>query len=211
MLELMVVMVIIAVLASMAFVSVGLLQKKARRVETSNLMSQLTAALTSYLEKWPTLGDKKPDDFRASPWSYLYSRPKSAGLGPFIELQLTRLIQAKGGNCSRVELANKATHIVDYFGNSSDNIISFAIFEGTAGTTRFAKAIEMRSSTGTPDKPKDDILYRYVSALSEATPSSEPGDAGKFVQVSKILGPWNDPLDAKMQDLDDPKLKSKIP
>ena len=86
MVELLIVVSIIAVLASMTMGVITLLQKKARKFETTNLMTQLGLAVTAYLEKNGVLGEGSAADFRAAPCEYLIHRSSRTVEGKSIEI-----------------------------------------------------------------------------------------------------------------------------
>lgn len=224
-LELLVVIAVIAVLAGMVLAASGIMRKSQKHLATTTMMGQIVVAMNNYLEKWPRLGDASANDFRQAPWQYLVVRPKRSGLDAFLEWPTARLAELNAGVISPAKSEKSATHLFDHFGTTSDNIISFTIIERGAGSARYARAIEMRSSAGTPTKRSDDIIYRFVSsldvtdaALSAAVAAKQtsysPLDAGKFVLVKPISpddaammsseGDWQDPLspnaDAHLED-----------
>jgi prepilin-type N-terminal cleavage/methylation domain-containing protein len=208
--ELLVVITIIAILGAMAMGVVSVLKKKGSRVATQKMMSELTVAMDHYLDRWPGLGDTKAADFRAAPWTYLFTRPKQTPIGPLIDLPMARLVLVSSGVCTAPPRQEKATHIVDYFGNGPDNVVNFSIIEGTANNNskaRYVKAMEMRSSAGTPWRGNDDIIYRFVNALDKETTTCRIGDCGRWIVVDKVIGEWTNPLDVKTNQLDDRELE----
>lgn len=216
MLELLVVVTIMAILAGGVMAMLGILKKQEKRFATKKMISEeIVCALNTYLGRWPTLGDTSAKDFRAAPWQYLYARARRTAGGEMTELPVHRLVKARAGGTTCEMAGNQAqgTHVVDYFGNGTDNILNFIVIEGGTGRTRYAKAIEIRSSAGTLTKDSDDILFRFVApgACDKATLSYNLGDAGKFVSVDKVMGKWTDPLDVTSAvSLDDADLQKEI-
>jgi len=198
MLELLVVMTIVAVLAGATFGVLGMLKRKANHLATRKMIAEeIVVAMNTYLAKWPALGDRSERDFRTAPWQYLFTRPKRTNMGELTFVSVKHLVKVGVGSktCETVQRHEQATHIMDYFGTGVDNLINFSIVSGGANRTRYTKAVEIRSSVGTPTRPNDDILYRYVAACDKATTTYSPGDAGKFVSVDNVIGAWTDPLD----------------
>lgn len=214
MLELLVVITIIAVLASGSMVAVGILKKRSNRFLTAKMIAEeVVVAMNTYLAQWPALGDTSAKDFQAQPWQYLYTRPKRTAAGEMTELSAKRLVKvAKGSDdCQTVARPEQATHILDYFGTGVDNLLKFTVIEGGSSRSRFTKAVEIRSSAGTPSVGRDDIIYRFVSSCDKATKSYSLGDAGKFVLVDKVLSDWKNPLDTTSPaSLDDAELQKAL-
>jgi prepilin-type N-terminal cleavage/methylation domain-containing protein len=169
-LELMVVMAIMAVLAGMILAILSILKKAKTRALTMSEMQDITTVMEFYLDQWPRLGDnvglEKSDDFKANPWDYLYVRRLRDKKVPYLEgISLGNLVQKTGPNaCAIVSMKVEATHIVDFFGVTPNNVLMWDITNkaakgGTGNGFDYSDIIRLRSSAGSPNVVTDDIVY----------------------------------------------------
>ncbi len=187
--ELMIVVVIIAVLFGLLLAGLSALKKSKDRAVTMNFMSQLGEALNGYLDQFPRLGDhtsdQYSDDFRRDPWKYLGRRQIHDKKQPLVDVPLKQLVTVTGANtCSPATDKYHATHIVDGYGNTPTNVLSWAIVNtpplgGAAGDYRETKTIDLRSSAGTATDITDDIVYHWENTSRSWT-------------FMKTTVPWND-------------------
>jgi len=217
MIELLIVVTIIAVLASLTMAGVMLMKKKERRFTTTNLMTHIGAAVKTYLAKWPTFGDANVTDFKQAPYQYLVYRMGQTLEGAPIELPMKNLVRLDAaGDIVAPERDTMATHITDNWGQLRDNLFNWSILEGTHGTRRYLVALELRSSAGTPGAPSDDILYRLVphidAVLVDANGQTilSTSNADEFELVTQVVGPWNDPLDTTINTLDSSDIEKAL-
>jgi prepilin-type N-terminal cleavage/methylation domain-containing protein len=178
--ELVVVVAIILILASILIPVLAMLRRSASRAATLDLIQHVNTALTYYLEKYPFLGDNpgnvgNSDDFIAAPWKFLHIRAKKEPHGAFLELKTARL--AKGTTLPyQMATMNDADHILDHFeiGDRS-NLLIFTVVPdklGAGASARwFTKEIRVRSTAGTKNDPSDDIEFVYTK------------DSGQFESV----------------------------
>jgi prepilin-type N-terminal cleavage/methylation domain-containing protein len=187
-LELLIVVAIIAILAGLILWSLSALKKSKDRAVTMSFMEQLGESLNHYLDEWPRLGDDQgnqySDDFRKSPWRYIGERQVRAKKVPFVDVKLAQLVKVTGvGTCEPAKTKYEATHIVDAYGTSPTNVLSWAIVDSSLPSAgppyRYTKSIDLRSSAGTAKDIKDDIVYHWDNSTRAWT----------FV---KATTPWDD-------------------
>jgi prepilin-type N-terminal cleavage/methylation domain-containing protein len=202
--ELMVVIAIIAILAALLIPAVGMLNTNAKRAKTTHNLSQLTFAVSTYLDTYGRLGslmdpagDSDPQHsmaFRCDPWYFLYVTPMLTKAEPFFAPTGLKLVTATGANtCVPAVNAMHATHICDAWGTNPDNVLSWGIVNGSpvGGSDRFSftQSIDLRSSAGTATKITDDIVFHYSSQTQrwDLVKTTDPWNNGAF---------FNEPLPA---------------
>jgi prepilin-type N-terminal cleavage/methylation domain-containing protein len=191
--ELMVVIAIIVILASLLIPAIGMLHRNSLRAKTTHNMSQLTFAVTTYLDTYGRLGslmdpagDSDPQHsmaFRCDPWYFIYITPMLTKAEPFFAPTGLKLVTATGANtCLPALSPMHATHICDAWGTAPSNVLSWCIVNGNpvGGTDKFSftESIDLRSSAGTADDITDDIDFRYSSQTQRW-------------DLTKTIVPWN--------------------
>ena len=166
--ELMIVITIIVILAAMALASLTVLRRSKNIAVTMDMMVHIHEAVSRYIVQVGKLGDPTPA-FVDDPWKYLYKNQSANRQTPFIELPTARLVRKTGaGSCVPADNPKEATHIVDHWGQTPNNVLSWTIIQAskTAGFD-YVQAIVFRSSVGTPAKDEDDIVYYYTAESSQ--------------------------------------------
>jgi prepilin-type N-terminal cleavage/methylation domain-containing protein len=162
--ELLVVVAIIAALAAMSLAGLSVLRRQSKIASTLDRMTHVTTAVDAYLQEYGRLGSA-PDssDFLQDPWYFLHKAQRKSGGTPLLDINLERLVERVGaGAVKRPEAVQTATHMLDFFGATSNNVLSFTIFNHNLGTnarTSYPNCIILRSSAGTVGNPKDDLFY----------------------------------------------------
>jgi prepilin-type N-terminal cleavage/methylation domain-containing protein len=190
--ELIVVIAIIAILAALLIPVIGLLHNRSYRAKTTNAFSQLTFSMTTYMDTYGRLGnlnDATETDpqhslaFRCDPWYFIYITPMLTKAEPFFAPSGLKLVTATGANtCAPAISPMHATHLCDAWGTNPDNVLSWAIVNGSplgsSDVFTFTQSIELRSSAGTPDNISDDIVFSYSSQTQRW-------------DMVKTIKPWN--------------------
>ena len=193
--ELIVVIAIIVILASLLIPAISILHKASLKAKTLNNMEQLAHSVLTYLDTYARLGnlnDPTETDkqhslaFRCDPWYFLYITPFLSKAEPFFAPSGLKLVTATGATCVPATSPLHATHLCDAWGTNPDNVLSWAIVNGSPlGSTdmyTFTQSIDLRSSAGTPSDMTDDIILHYAS-------QTQRWDVVKVITV-----PWNSPL-----------------
>jgi prepilin-type N-terminal cleavage/methylation domain-containing protein len=212
--ELLIVISIIAVLAGLLLSGLTILRKQAKIASTSDLMVQVTTAVDVYIREWSRLGcggasQNNSEDFLNNPWRFFHTTIKKDNYGrvkegwSYIEMPLKQLVTRTGsGTCVKAESLATATHIVDHFGNSPINVLSFTIINNNRGTGRnslYTQCILLRSSCGTKQDLSDDIIYAYNSD-NASWRKIKPKDIEEFSNnldprpTTPLKDEWIDPL-----------------
>jgi prepilin-type N-terminal cleavage/methylation domain-containing protein len=170
MIELLVVITIISILIGMTFGIMNMLIRQRKKVETKQLMQQISGALTDYLATYPILGitrDATSSDFVDSPWTFI-GRNAMPGRGPSLGEMRTKYL-ASGPAIGPWNGALNATadQILDGFTTSDhSNHFVWAIVNGhsVGGGSAFTYTdqIWLRSTAGTPADPRDDLIMRFT-------------------------------------------------
>jgi hypothetical protein len=139
----------------------------AKTASTLDLMTHVTTATDAYLHEYRRLGNNPTTgiDFLQDPWWHFHKEQRQNKKQPLLEVKLERLVEKTGpGTAKRPESMHKATHMVDFFGTTPANVLSFTLFnqnKGNSPNTAYAHCIILRSSAGTLGDPKDDLFYAY--------------------------------------------------
>lgn len=167
MIELMVVVAIIVILAGMILGVLSILRRQQKIASTWDLMTHVTTAVDQYLREAPRLGDATSTNFKNDPWEFFFKSQHRQKKQPLLELPLTQVVKKTGsGSCVRAESLQTATHIVDHFGTTPANVLSFTILnhnKGTGDKFIYANCILLRSSASSPSDPKDDLIFAFNS------------------------------------------------
>jgi hypothetical protein len=157
-------------------------------------MSQLSFSVSTYLDTYGRLGAlTDPTDssdpqhgmaWRRDPWYFLFITPMLTKAEPFFAPTGLKLVSATGaGVCVPATSPYLATHLCDAWGTSPDNVLSWAIVNGSPlggqDTFSYTQSIDLRSSAGTPDNIADDIDFHYSS------------QSQRWDLLTNITVPWN--------------------
>ena len=176
--ELMIVIAVIVILASMILATLSILKRLSRIAQTKATMGDISVALSTYFDSWPVLGDAgdaTASDFVKEPWTYLFRRGHAVNK-QFIDLSVTRLVKMTGvGTCTAPDSQQTATHMIDFFGNYPVNVFEFKIANGpvgggAGGAAKYTRDIMFRSSAGTPNQKSDDLILHWTSDTSKWNP-----------------------------------------
>jgi type II secretory pathway pseudopilin PulG len=169
MLELLLTMTVIVILIGMTMSIASILQKQRKKVETVKLMRDIGTVLSDYITTYPLLGDvadATSSDFVDSPWTFLGRRRLDAEKMPYLDLLPKYLATGPAGGPWGNATQRDGDQILDAYRISDrSNHLVWAIVNrqsGNAGAFRFTEMIWMRSTVGTPDNPRDDIIMRFT-------------------------------------------------
>ncbi len=170
--EMLVVVGLIAMLAGLLFPALSLLRNRQKRFSTIKLMSELQVALDQYLATYPMLGAAADgSDFAKDPYKFLYRDPVTDKKPMYIELRTVQLAvgTAPGGPFTEPAVMKLGQHILDAW--SVPNRANRLLWEivngpnpGAGGTKTYTDKVYIRSTAGTPNKTKDDIIMRMLVA-----------------------------------------------
>jgi len=167
--ELLVVVSVIAIVLALLIPALGLLKQKAKVAKTLDLMQHVTTALTNYLADYPMLGpdgDPASKAFADKPLQFLVIAQRQAKKEPYLELEMRQMAKGPGPGLQAVELLSEVEHILDHFPSPDRaNRLQFEIIsEQLASSTRwFTKQVRVISTAGTPNDPKDDLIFEYTT------------------------------------------------
>ena len=170
--ELIVVIGLIASLAGLLFPALTMLRNRQKRLSTLKLMSELQVALDQYLATYPMLGNANDgSDFAKDPYRFLFRDPVAAQKPMYIELRLNQLSvgTAPAGPFSEPPLMKLGVHILDAWSvPGRANRLLWEIVNGpnpgAGGTKTYTDKVYIRSTAGTPNKTKDDLIMRMQVA-----------------------------------------------
>jgi type II secretory pathway pseudopilin PulG len=163
--ELFVVFSIIIILASIALGALTILKRQQKVASTLSLMDNIKGAVDQYLADAPRLGNPTSSDFLNDPWEFFYKAQRRLGQVPLLELPPKQVVRKTGaGAMVPADALQTATHIVDHFGNTPANVLSFTIVnhsKGSGDNFVYANCILLRSSAGTLSDNNDDLVWAY--------------------------------------------------
>lgn len=164
--ELLMTIAIISILAGMIMAVLSMLRNKTKVAGTWDLMTHVTTAIDQYMQNYQRLGDT-PALFKADPWYFFYKEQQGRKSPALLELALSRVVTKTGsGTCSPSESLKSATHLLDHFGTTPSNVLSFSILndnKGSGAAFAYTQCMILRSSAGTASDPKDDLLFAWGS------------------------------------------------
>ncbi len=139
--ELIVVIAIIVILAALLIPAIGMLHRSSFRAKTTHNIGQLTFAVSTYLDTYGRLGsltDVTETDaqhslaYRSEPTYVLDITPMLTKAEPFFSPSGLKLVTAAGaGVCAPAVSPMHATHLCDAWGTAPDNVLSWAIINGS--------------------------------------------------------------------------------
>ncbi len=166
--ELLVVLAIIGILVGLLFPALSLLRNRQKRLSTLNVMNALSMALTTYLETYPLIGNSTSSDFVAAPYRMLHLVPLETKKPIFIELRASQVsVGPIGGPYAEPQLMRLGEHILDAWGvPGRANRLQWAIINkpppSGGATNTYTDRIYIRSTAGTPQVSKDDLILRML-------------------------------------------------
>lgn len=201
--ELLVVIAVIAALAGMSLAGLSVLRRQAKIASTLDLMTHVTTATDAYLHEYRRLGNNPTTgiEFLQDPWYHFHKEQREHKKQPLLDVKLERLVEkTSAGACKRPAAVYTATHMVDFFGATPSNVLSFTLFnqnKGSHANTAYAHCIILRSSAGTLGDPKDDLFYAYSAdkASWRKLKYQEIADFGTDLDPAVTIDlTWVDPL-----------------
>jgi prepilin-type N-terminal cleavage/methylation domain-containing protein len=175
--ELMIVITIIAILIALLIPALNMLRRSQKKVETRGLMDHISLALLQVLETNPILGsihDAGSSDFVDSPWTWLSRNYVAAGKEPPMTLTGKYLAVGPAAGPWGPGGASDSDQILDAFTMADrSNHFIWAIVNGKgsgSATYNYTDQIWIRSTVGTPDNPRDDLILRYRTKEGQWTP-----------------------------------------